>query len=116
MSGIFTDAVFGTGSQLSVTVGAPPDTLILSSSLIPGDELVDPAGLGFTFTDLSPAPASITGTGSKATIASFTATFAGNASASTVPEPSTWAMMGIGFVGLGFVAVRRSRRTAISIA
>jgi hypothetical protein len=31
-----------------------------------------------------------------------------------VPEPSTWAMMLLGFAGLGFAAYR-SRRTAISI-
>jgi hypothetical protein len=30
---------------------------------------------------------------------------------SAVPEPSTWAMMFIGFAGLGFLSYRRSRRT-----
>jgi hypothetical protein len=34
---------------------------------------------------------------------------------SAVPEPSTWAMMLIGFAGLGFV-FRQSRRTASSAA
>jgi Glycine rich protein/PEP-CTERM motif len=33
-------------------------------------------------------------------------------SGSPVPEPSTWAMMAIGFVGLGFMGWRGSRRTA----
>jgi PEP-CTERM motif len=33
-----------------------------------------------------------------------------------VPEPSTWAMMGLGFAGLGFVGFRRARKTAVSIA
>jgi hypothetical protein len=33
-------------------------------------------------------------------------------SMSSVPEPSTWAMMGLGFVGLGFAAFRRGRRDA----
>ena len=33
-----------------------------------------------------------------------------------VPEPSTWAMMMLGFAGLGFAAYRgRGRRAAISI-
>jgi hypothetical protein len=32
------------------------------------------------------------------------------------PEPSTWAMMVIGFAGLGFAAFRRGRKTSIAIA
>jgi hypothetical protein len=31
-----------------------------------------------------------------------------------VPEPSTWAMMIIGFVGLGFAAYRTARRPAVA--
>lgn len=34
---------------------------------------------------------------------------------SAVPEPSTWAMMVIGFAGLGFAAFGRSRKGAISV-
>jgi hypothetical protein len=33
-----------------------------------------------------------------------------------VPEPSTWAMMILGFVGLGFVAYRRKWTPALSVA
>ena len=33
-----------------------------------------------------------------------------------VPEPSTWAMMLVGFAGLGFVSYRRIRKTATSAA
>jgi hypothetical protein len=36
--------------------------------------------------------------------------YGGNVLLSSVPEPSTWAMMGIGFAGLGAVAVGRRRR------
>jgi len=36
-------------------------------------------------------------------------------STSTVPEPSTWAMMLLGFAGLGFAGYRRTRK-ALSIA
>ena len=32
------------------------------------------------------------------------------------PEASTWVMMLAGFGGLGFVALRRSRKAAVSIA
>jgi len=34
---------------------------------------------------------------------------------SAIPEPSTWAMMVAGFVGLGFAAFRRSRKGEISV-
>jgi Domain of unknown function (DUF4082)/PEP-CTERM motif len=36
--------------------------------------------------------------------------YGGNVVLSSIPEPSTWVMMGIGFAGLGAVAVRRRRR------
>jgi hypothetical protein len=35
-------------------------------------------------------------------------------SGTAVPEPSTWAMMALEFVGLGFMGQRRSRRAAIT--
>ena len=35
------------------------------------------------------------------------------ASVSTVPEPSTWAMMILGFAGVGFMAYRRRNKTAM---
>ena len=38
----------------------------------------------------------------------FAAYFDGVSIASSVPEPSTWAMMLLGFAGLGFYAYRRS--------
>jgi hypothetical protein len=36
--------------------------------------------------------------------------------ATSTPEPSTWAMMGVGFVGLGLVAFRRARKERLAIA
>ena len=35
---------------------------------------------------------------------------------SAVPEPSTWAMLILGFVGVGFVASRRKKQKALSAA
>jgi hypothetical protein len=32
-----------------------------------------------------------------------------------VPEPSTWAMMILGFAGIGFMAYRRSRKTTLAL-
>jgi len=36
--------------------------------------------------------------------------------ATAVPEPSTWAMMILGFCGLGFMAYRRKNQTAAAVA
>ena len=51
---------------------------------------------------------------------SFTATLPQNAfefdMASAVPEPATWAMLALGFAGLGYAGFHRGRKTAISIA
>ena len=35
---------------------------------------------------------------------------------SGVPEPSTWVMMGLGFIGLGYAAVRRSSKDRSAVA
>jgi hypothetical protein len=40
----------------------------------------------------------------------------GTLTISAVPEPSTWAMMILGFIGVGFVAYRRKAQTALRIA
>jgi hypothetical protein len=32
-----------------------------------------------------------------------------------VPEPSTWAMMILGFAGLGYVAYRRQKKNAVAL-
>ena len=37
-------------------------------------------------------------------------------SASTVPEPATWVMMALGFIGLGYAAVRRSTKDRPALA
>jgi hypothetical protein len=42
--------------------------------------------------------------------------FADNLSLTSVPEPSTWAMMLAGFAGLGFLGWRESRKTAVRAA
>ena len=44
------------------------------------------------------------------------ASFVWIVSAPVVPEPSTWAMMLLGFAGLGFAGYRASRRTGVAAA
>ena len=40
----------------------------------------------------------------------------GTAAAGAVPEPSTWAMMGVGFAGLGLAGWKRSRTKRLAVA
>ena len=40
----------------------------------------------------------------------------GSNSSSVIPEPSTWVMMALGFVGLGYAAVRRSSKDRSALA
>jgi PEP-CTERM motif len=46
----------------------------------------------------------------------FGSTDFASASITAVPEPSTWAMMILGFFGVGFMAYRRSRETSVLAA
>ena len=106
LSGTFTDAAFGsaTGSQLTVNVSSPPDTLKMVSSVIPQSQLQAPSSLNFAFTSVNPALFIDT----NLSIGAATGSFSGNASASTVPEPAGLALFGVGLLGL--VGVRGLRR------
>jgi hypothetical protein len=105
LSGTFSDAAFGAlgGPGLAVNVNNPPDTLTLTSSVIPASQLLAPSTFGLSFANLAPN-LFIDGT----TIGAFTADFSGTVSASSVPEPTSLAVMGVGLLGLTFLAKRKA--------
>ena len=114
LSGTFSDAVFGSGGALTQSASNPSSTQSVSftSNVIAPDLIAAfDRAMSLSFTDVSPSAAIVLGT-----LRSFHSDVSGNFS-STVPEPSTWAMMLLGFAGLGYVGFRKARaRSAISIA
>jgi hypothetical protein len=108
LEGGFTDAAFGAagGPGLVLNVNAPPDSLTLGSQVIPALDLQGDKTFNLGFSNLTPV-LGLNGS----TIAPFTASFAGVASATIInaPEPAGIALMGVGLLGLGLVRHRQRR-------
>jgi len=109
LSGNFSDAIFGSGSGLTMTASnTPPSTDVVNFNSNVITTLNPGRAISLSFTNVTPPVTIVNGS-----VSSFSASVAGNFSAnlsgSVVPEPATLAgaLIGIGCLGLG----RLRRRT-----
>jgi hypothetical protein len=98
-------AGLGTNSFSLTQVASPNRALYLS--------FYDPLTTPLAFDDLVFGDSKECGSNS---CASLRSPISGLAIGSAVPEPSTWAMMILGFVGVGFMAYRRKTKPALITA
>jgi light-regulated signal transduction histidine kinase (bacteriophytochrome) len=99
-----------TGLQTDVV---PNETLTFSdgsSQTIHTPTSINGGGAFIGFTDIGKSILSVSYNATNDIVALDDVRF-GNASVSAVPEPSTWAMMILGFAGLGFMAYRREKNS-----
>jgi hypothetical protein len=96
-------------STSNITLGPGTYYLVLQGA-VTGDG-------SYAFWDINSGPSSVSGSnGSSSFPLALSDSFDILGIASPVPEPSTWAMMIIGFCGVGFMAYRRKSRLTLSAA
>jgi hypothetical protein len=101
------DAIYGGGAFNGFKLDFSGVTI--TGVTLDGATTLTPVGFSFTADEVLLNLAGLTGFTGEQTILDVTAT------ASGVPEPSTWAMLLLGFGGLGYAGFRRARGSAASV-
>ena len=110
-SGCQTNASSDSGDAVGIWKGSP--ILIVPQGYVSGDPLSDTSTYdNQTFVRLDVTPGVYEWTWGVGANQNFTLEIGAGA----VPEPSTWAMMLIGFAGLGYAGHRASRKSAVRAA
>jgi hypothetical protein len=103
-----TNASSGSGDMVGIFVGLGSGNLIVPSGYVSDSALSDTSTYtGQTFSSLGVTPGVYEWKWGPGANQTFTLDIAAGA----VPEPSTWAMILLGFAGLGFAGYRRGKAT-----
>jgi len=119
LEGTWDDVLTGPlgGFALALAASDPPfNGLTMLSDTIPASLLGVPRGMALAKTALTTPVTLDCKSLLGCTLASTSANVSGTFSAGAVPEPSTWAMMLLGFAGLGYAGYRASHKSAARAA
>jgi hypothetical protein len=107
LSATFTDAVFGAGASLTLSVADPPNSADFTSDVIA--DLGLPTGISFSFASVHP-PVGIHNGSLSSFTSSVSGTFSGSKPQNQTPEPGSLVLVGLAMLGLAASLRRKSGR------